>query len=163
MGWTKRELVDEAFAELALAGYVFDLSPEELASAERRMDAMLAKWGADGLRLGYLMSDRPDLTNPTAQAGIPDHAAEAVYTNLAVRIAQMLGKTVPVATAALAKSAYAQLMRSAAMPTQQQFPDTLPKGAGAKTWRLSKQPFIIGPDDSPIIDGQGNNLDILAE
>jgi hypothetical protein len=30
MGWTKRALVTEAFGELALAGYDFDLSPEEL-------------------------------------------------------------------------------------------------------------------------------------
>ena len=29
MGWTKREYVEQAFEEIGLASYVFDLTPEQ--------------------------------------------------------------------------------------------------------------------------------------
>ena len=40
MGWTKRQFVTQAFEEIGLASYVFDLTPEQLQSALRRLDAM---------------------------------------------------------------------------------------------------------------------------
>mgnify|MGYP003525752305 CR=1 FL=1 len=53
MGWTKRQFVTQAFEEIGLAAYVFDLTPEQLQSALRRLDSMMASWNAKGIRLGY--------------------------------------------------------------------------------------------------------------
>ena len=51
MGWTKRQYIEQAFEEVGLAAYVFDLTPEQLQSALRKLDAMMAEWNAKGLRL----------------------------------------------------------------------------------------------------------------
>ena len=42
--WTKTLLIEEAFGELALAGYVYDLRPEEMQAAGRRLETMMATW-----------------------------------------------------------------------------------------------------------------------
>jgi hypothetical protein len=46
MGWTKRQFITQAFEEIGLAAYVFDLTTEQLQSALRRMDAMVAGWNS---------------------------------------------------------------------------------------------------------------------
>ena len=53
MGYKKRQFISAAFEEIGLASYVFDLQPEQLQSALRRLDAMMADWNAKGIRLGY--------------------------------------------------------------------------------------------------------------
>ena len=47
--WTKREFITQAFEEIGLAAYVFDLTPEQLNSALRRLDAMVGGWAATRL------------------------------------------------------------------------------------------------------------------
>ena len=42
MGWTKRQLVDDAFGTIGLSGYVFNLSPDQKQAALRKLDAMRA-------------------------------------------------------------------------------------------------------------------------
>ena len=37
MGMTKRQYVDQAFTEIGLAGYVFDITPEEMNTALRQL------------------------------------------------------------------------------------------------------------------------------
>jgi hypothetical protein len=59
MSWTKRQLIEQAFAELALAGYDFDLSPEEMQGALVRLDSMIATWTSRGVRLSYAMPANP--------------------------------------------------------------------------------------------------------
>lgn len=52
MAYTKRDIVAMAFEEIGLAGYVFDLQPQQLEGALRRLDSMMATWNGKGLRLG---------------------------------------------------------------------------------------------------------------
>ena len=40
MGWTKRQFVTQAFEEIGLAAYVFDLQPQQLDSALRKLNAV---------------------------------------------------------------------------------------------------------------------------
>ena len=42
MGYTKRQFILAAFEEIGLAAYTFDLQPDQLESARRRLDAMIA-------------------------------------------------------------------------------------------------------------------------
>lgn len=163
MGWSKRQLVNEAYGELALQGYEFDLSPEEVQTALRRMDTMVATWEAKGVRIGYAFPSSPDDSNPDTDAGIPDSAVEAVYMNLAVRLAASNGKQLQGATSRVAKQAYDTLLWPAAQPQQQKLPSTLPRGAGNRIWRNEQNPFFPTPSDSPLGIEQGGDLQILPE
>ena len=147
MGYSKRQFVAAAFEEIGLASYVFDLQPEQLQSAMRRIDAMMADWNGKGIRLGYPLPGSPqdsDLDEPTL---VPDWANEAIITNGAVRIAPGFGKVVMPETKAVAKDSYNTLLQRATMPPEQQLPATMPAGAGNKPWRVYDNPFIRPPVD----------------
>ena len=51
--WTKRAIVEEAYAELALASWVWDLTPEEIQWAVNRLDMLVSLWAAKGINIGY--------------------------------------------------------------------------------------------------------------
>ena len=147
MGYSKRQFVAAAFEEIGLASYVFDLQPEQLQAALRRLDAMIADWNGKGIRLGYPLPGSPqdsDLDEPTL---VPDSANQAILTNLAIRIAPSYGKVVMPETKAVAKDSYNTLLQRATMPPEQQLPATMPAGAGNKPWRVYDNPFIRPPVD----------------
>lgn len=152
MGWTKRQLIEDAFGELALAGYVFDLSPEELQAALRRLDTMMATWGSQGLQLGHAASATPDGSDLDQDSGIPLEAVEAVYMGLAVRLAASKGKALASSTLRTAKAAFDALMSRAASADvqEQQLASGTPRGAGRKPWRTIHRPFVPTPDVSPL-------------
>lgn len=94
MSWSKRQLVESAYEEIGLASYVFDLNPEQLQSVVKRLDAMMATWAGKGILVGFPVSTNPDDTTLAQDTGIPDYAAEPIYTNLALRLAPTIGKVV---------------------------------------------------------------------
>jgi len=157
MGYTKRQFVTSAFEEIGLADYVFDLSPEQLESALRRLDAMIAEWNAKGIRLSYPLPSSPQDSDLDQETFVPDAAYEAVITNLAVRIAPGYGKTVSPDTKMVAKGAYDTLLQRATFPLEQQFPDTMPSGAGNKPWWYDN-PFLQQPVD-PVDAGPDGPLE----
>ena len=122
MGYSKRQFVTAAFDEIGLASYVFDLTPEQLQSALRRLDAMMASWNALGIRLGYPLPSSPQFSDLDAQSEVPDSANEAIITNLAIKLAPSYGKQVMPDTKATAKETYNTLLSRAAMPMEQQMP-----------------------------------------
>lgn len=157
MGWTKRQFVTQAFEEIGLAAYVFDLTPEQLDSALRRLDSMVASWNAKGIRLGYPISSSPQSSNLDEETNVPDSANEAIYLNLGIRIAPSFGKVVSPETKSSAKSAYDTLLSLAAMPPEMQLPGTMPSGAGNKPWNIDN-PFIEGPT-SPLLAGEDGAIE----
>lgn len=144
MGYTKRQFVTAAFEEIGLADYVFDLTPEQLQSALRRLDAMMAEWNAKGLRLAYPLPSSPQDSDLDDETFVPDSAYEAVITNLAVRIAPGYGKVVSADTKMIAKDGLNTLMQRATFPLEQQLPSTMPSGAGNKPWWYDN-PFLQQP------------------
>lgn len=158
MSYTKRQFVEGAFEEAGMAAYVFDLTPQMLQSACRRLDAMMATWNAKGIRLAYPLAANPEDTDIDAETTVPDSANEAIICNLAMRIAPGYGKQVTPGTMATAKAAYDTLMARAAMPQEQQFPGTLPAGAGNKPWRYG-DPFMPAPVD-PVRTGPDGPLEL---
>lgn len=162
MGWTKRQLIDEAFAELALQGYEFDITPEEQQTALRRLDTMMATWEAKSIRVGYSLPSSPTDSDPDQESGLPDTAVETVYLNLAGRIAAGFGKQLSADTRRNAAEGYAALMADAAMPRQQQFRSDLPRGAGNRCFP-SNGPFLPPPCRDPLQIAQGGDLDIPSE
>lgn len=157
MSWTKRQFVSAAFEEIGLAGYVFDLSPEQLESAMRRLDAMMADWNGKGIRLGYPLPGTPESSELAELSEVPDSANEAIITNLALRLAPSYGKVVSAGTQAAARSAYSTILSRAAMPPEQQLPNNLPLGAGNKPFVWGNQ-FVSGPVDQ-VQSGQDGAID----
>jgi hypothetical protein len=147
--WTKIQLIQKAFGELALAGYVYDLDPDQLEDALSTMDAMLAEWTTFGINIGYLLPATPDDSNIEDPSGIPDSANRAVYMSLAVQLAAGRGKTLTPQTLAGAARGYQQLLGAAARAAaiQQPMPNTMPRGAGNKPWR-GCAPFFPGPAET---------------
>lgn len=147
MAYTKRQFVEAALTEIGLASYVFDIQPEQLEYARRRLDAMMADWNGKGLRLSYPIPASPEQGNLSEETNVPDSANEAVILNLAVRLAPSYGKQIMPDTRLLAKTAYDTVLQRATAPIELQFPDTLPSGAGNKYWRDADDPFMPTPVD----------------
>lgn len=163
MGWPKRALLDMAFDELALAGFVFDITPEEQTAMLRRLDSMMATWEMYGIRIGYNRTVDPKNADPDQDSGIPDEANETVYLNLAIRGAASYGKTLAMSTMATAKQGYDALLGKAlSNPPEMQLRAGLPIGAGAKRRSGGHGPFIIPPADR-LTTGPDGLLDFNGE
>jgi hypothetical protein len=155
MGWTKGQFIIQAFDEIGLASYVFDLSPEQKQTALRRLDTMMAAWNALGIRLGYPLPSSPDDSDLDEETNVPDSANEAIYSNLAIKLAPSYGKQVMPDTKMTAKESYNTLLSRAAMPMEQQMPSTMPSGAGNKPWRVYDDPFVRHPVSPLLAGGDG--------
>lgn len=145
MGYSKRQFIEDAFAEIGLASYAFDLQPEQLESARQRLDAMMADWNGKGIRLGYPIPSSPQDGSIDEQTNVPDSAYEAIICSLGIRLAPQYGKQVMNETKATAKQGYDTLLQRATFPLEQQFPNTMPSGAGNKPWRVYDNPFLRPP------------------
>ena len=92
-----------------------------------------------------------------------EHAAALAYNpdivicNLGIRLAPSYGKQVMNETKATAKQGYDTLMQRATFPLEQQFPNTMPSGAGNKPWRVYDNPFLRPPVD-PVEAGPAGPL-----
>lgn len=135
MGWPKKDLISQAYTELALAGHTFDLDDADvLESALRVMDSMMAEWFEFGIDVGYPLPATPDASNVGDDSSIPNSACTPVWTNLAVRLAGSHGKNVTPETRAMATNGYNRLLGAAVTPVSQA--SGLPLlGAGNKPWR----------------------------
>lgn len=134
MSYTIRQFVTSAFEEIGLAAYVFDMGPEQLASAAKRWNSMLAEWNAKGVRLGATLYSNPDDIDLDTDSNVPDNANEAIITNLAIRIAPMYGKQVMPSTMQTAKRAFDAMLLDFCQPIEMQLTE-MPSGAGNKSWR----------------------------
>jgi len=109
MPWTKTQIISEAFTEIGKGDYSFDMQPEEFQSALRRLDAMMATWGATAsIRIGY--SGGNGFGDIGVETEVPDWAVSAMYLNLAINIAPSYGKTVSPDTKINAKIALDSIM-----------------------------------------------------
>lgn len=149
MGWKKRDFVTAAFEEIGYASYVYDLMPEQMQSALRALDSMMATWDAKGISVGYPLSSSPELGEDTQ---VPDYANEAIYSNLAIRLAPRFGKIVQQETKQIAKQAYNALLSKATFPPEMQYDANLPSGAGNKS---IDKPFVSPPVDSLLAGEDG--------
>ena len=149
MGYSKRQFIIAALEEAGLANYVYDLAPEQIQSACRKMDQMIGTWQGKGINLSYPTAIDPENTDVDTETNVPAWANEAIVTNLAVKLGPQYGKNLSVETKMAAKSAYEVLLLQNASVIPMQFPNTLPIGGGNKR-NLLPAPFMPTPDDSSI-------------
>lgn len=154
MSFTKRQFIEDAYGEIGMASYVFDLDPEVWQRALRRIDTFMAWLNGKGVRLGYPLPASPSDSDLDELTNVPDWANEAVVLNLAVRLAPGHGKSVSPQTLAAAKSALDAVFARSAMPPEVQI-TSLPRGAGAKN---TISPFLPGPTD-PLTAGPDSELE----
>lgn len=124
---TRAQILADAFEAIGIADYVFDVSPDEKASARRRLDAMMAQWEAEGVTLGYTPAggqadDAIEMTSPV-------WADDAISSNLALRIAPTFGKMPMPETKRAAKVGYG-LCVAKTLNTPRQAPAFTIRGAG---------------------------------
>lgn len=158
MGWTKQQLLNQAFGAIGKSVNIFNIDADTMQDALRSMDGMLATWNAKGIRLGYALPSSPDSSSLEDDSGLPDSAYEAVYLNTSIRIAPFIGKQVSPDLKTSARDAYEVLLARAAMPAQQQLPNTLARGAGNKPWRTVSNPFMPTPTD-PLLAGDDGAIE----
>jgi P22 tail accessory factor len=145
MPWTKQDLIEAAFEEIGLATYTYDLQPEQIVSAERRLSSLVAEWNSIGIHIGF------NLPGDFAEdSGIQERDASAVYTALALRLASSYGKTPSIELRQTAAAAYNALIMRFVVPAQKVMPPNFPLGAGNATRRkytAETTPGPIGLDD----------------
>jgi hypothetical protein len=158
MAWTKRQIVMAAFEEIGLGAEAYDVQPGQLASALRRLDAMVAEWNGRGIRIGYPLPASPAESSLDDSTNVPDSAVETLFLSLAVRIAPGYGKQVMPDTKASAIRGYNTLMARATTPVEQQYPGTMPAGAGNKPWRWGGENFLE-PDEEQVLAGNDGEIE----
>lgn len=131
---TKRTIVYIAFEEIGLAGYEFDATPEEYASALRRLDILMAEWAISLQGLNYNAPPQIGTGNLDDESGLPDDALNATAISLALRIMPAIGKTMSTES----RVAYGQAMnalRARYTPkVERQLQAGTPRGAGQKPY-----------------------------
>jgi len=153
---TKRQILTEAFEEIGLAGYIFNLAPADVMSALRKLDALVASWEASGLTYGWPFSSNPNDSDPDDEITVPDAAIQPLVCNLALRIAPSFGKQASIETRSAALSGLNILRTQRAFIPKQQFADNVPIGSG--NYRGSTlQPYFT--PENPI-NANGNELEL---
>lgn len=155
MAYTKRWFVKKAFSEIGMANYVFDLQPEQLQECLDRLDSQMATWDGNGIRLGWSIPESEDDSALDDEVDVPYQAREAIFKQLALKIAPLFGKTCPPELKTAADSCFDALLQFTAWPIPMQFPKTLPQGAGNKPWRTVANPFMGPPVDYIEAGGDG--------
>lgn len=157
MGWTKGQLVTEAYGELALAGHSADVTPEEQQTALRRLEAQMGTWLGKGINIGYRFAASPDAVDPDDDSGLPLVATETAFLHLAESLAAGFGRQLSSVTRSRARDGMARLEREAAKPTQQQQREGFPLGAGNKASPVGPYSprFTTSPDRGPLLGPDG--------
>jgi hypothetical protein len=110
---------------------------------------MVAGWNANGARIGWPLPSQPGESDIDAQTNAPDIANEAIYANLAVRLAPAFGKVVLPELKQLANTSYSNLLNQIIdLPPERQMPSTMSQGAGNKPWRNFNSPFVRPPQEN---------------
>ena len=156
MSWTKRQIIEQAFEEIGLASYIFDMTPDQFQSALRRLDLMVSSWLAKNIRISFPVPTSPQNSEIDQEIDTPIQVNEALILNLAVRLAPAYGKALAPETKIQAKLLYDQLLVEAAAPIEQQYVKTLPLGAG---YKRTERVFVDYPNLNPIaVEDNGQAL-----
>jgi hypothetical protein len=135
-GRPKRDIIELAFEELGSAGYEFERTPEEVVSALRRLNMMMAEWPWS--QLTYSLPNYGH-GSPEESSGLADDAVNAVAYELAVRLGGIWGATLSGAQRKMAADAKAQAL-PAVVPLARMAPGTL-RGSG-RGWNRPRTRYI---------------------
>lgn len=146
---TKGDIVRQAFQHLRISGLTNKARNEDTQLALQTLESMLLAWTNKGLNLSWNKS--PDFVDPDPQedSGISDADYEAIYVNLAVKLAPAFGKPTTQLDS-FARELYAGLF-STELPTQQNN-TYMPLGSGnrrgacAPVYQQANEPIDVEND-----------------
>jgi hypothetical protein len=151
----KRYLIDMAFSEIGLSGYVFDEDADERQEALHKLDGYMAMLKNQGVDIGYNFPLTPSDSDLDDESGLPDYAEMAIWQQLALRLCPAYGKTASQILVSSAHQAKAHLMSAIAVIPSTRYPSTLPIGRG-NNLGVRGQQFYAGesvdnelPDPTP--------------
>lgn len=142
---TKGALVSYAYEEATLAGYEFEVTTSEQATALRRLDALMAEWKIRGMDVGY---NAPATIGTSAMgdvSGVPDLAFNAAGLELAKRLFPTLGKAMSAETRSAHTLALVAIRTWCARIPTRTLPGGVPTGAGMRRWGGLTSPFTSNP------------------
>lgn len=147
-GPLKRDLIQLAYEECGQAGYEFELTAEEYASALRRLDALMYEWrDGYGIDLSYNFANYGK-GSPEDESGIPPAATQVVATYLAMRVAPGIGKTMTAESSGALARSFSLLRTTYTNMPRMGFRAGTIRGAGHRRfgWR---DPFFRVEEDTP--------------
>jgi len=160
MAWTKRTLVELAYEELGVSAALdYGLTEQQVQTGVNRLDALMSRLYQQGYRLSYNQPVEANGSDPDDDAGIPPGAHEAVYLQLALRLAPVIGKMVPPETQAAARKAInAMGLEDFSLPRVRRDVDAVPAGQGNRRTRWPSDPYLEDDYADPLSANQPGNL-----
>lgn len=132
---TKRDLIGQAYIEVALNNWDYDVTPEELDKALMRLDMLAAELVGRGIDIGYNAPSAVGLSNLSDELGCPDQAFFGLAVLLAKRLCSSMGKQLSQSSREALNDAM-KAVRSAAVvlvPSMSLARGT-PLGSGNRSW-----------------------------
>lgn len=150
---TKRDIIKQAFTEIGLGSYNYDLQPEDYEDAVRLLDRQMAVWSGYGIETGYPVSTDRDSVTLDSDIGLILQLEDGVVCTLAVSLGPPYGREVPIDVRRRARAGYVNGLRLASVPPMKGINTTnVPSGAGYKHRDFYETLNSDGPDE--ILPGQ---------
>ncbi|MGL5011085.1 MAG: hypothetical protein ACRC6I_14495 [Paracoccaceae bacterium] len=154
-GVTKGSIVETAFEYCALAGYEFERTPEEMASGVRHLAMMMMEKPFSAVPFNIVDFG---FGLPEEGSSIPNEDVPGIGFALALRIATIMGKTLPASFFIMANpSIYALKARYTDIPQQDFRPGTI-RGQGARDSSIPFFPNTLEEDDTLVDPGDLTQL-----
>lgn len=143
-GIVKRDLIEMAYEYCGQAGFDFELTPQEVSSTMRLLNAMMAETPFSSMGFNLIFPGLPEDASGLANIDI-----QVVTTSLALRRAPGMGKTMtPEARYAFASAMNSASSRYASDPPAMKLARNTPRGSGNK--RQWYNPFINQTSDDTV-------------
>lgn len=122
---TATEMVSWALQLIRVVDPGEDLTDYQYIGGKRALNAMMRRWEANGLSLGWQTID-----NPVDVLPVPEEAEEAIAYNLAMKCRALYGATAEGDIARFAQQSLADLLRDQYVATPPQMVTSAPLGSG---------------------------------
>ena len=140
---TKRQIIEMAYEECSLAGYEFNVTPEELFSGLRKLDALMAQWRESSKDLNYNFPAKFGDGDLEDYSGIPDAAINGAAISLAMALAPAMGKQMSAESRGRLSKAMTVISALGAQRVGQGWSRSTVAGAGNRRWGLNYgSPFM---------------------
>jgi hypothetical protein len=139
---TKGELVNAAYEEIGLAGYVFDLQPEEIQTGVRRLERYMLMLDGRGIRISYNAAASASSATANDPLGIPQWTEDCIIPLFALRLAPTIGKQVHPDTRMAARRGLNALLVGTYNIPSMQMPRHMPIGSGNRRNTKNQQFFV---------------------
>lgn len=133
MAWTKGDILTTALSDLAVAGYAFDLQPEETQACINKLDQIMAEKYGLGLSISYNRPTGPNISVGTDASGLDEKYIYSVTALLAREVCSMFGRPIPPQVNRAAIRGERTMLAMGKTPPIIPRPITMPIGAGNKS------------------------------